>query len=184
MRSSRGSSLVLHFSYYTLMTFLKMSVILLSMLMILLLSTLYSERDQTSYLWQQLELASKLESHLWDTVDSGRRWFVYFNAGKNQLVSFDRTNSSVAIDVKIDNSALEENHFSRCWECLSPLNSTGDFLLSIMLNLLPRKLKLWFVLWSFLLLRLLFISINWPYSLASTTVAMSRLVLPAATWIC
>ena len=53
--------LVLHFSYYTLMTFLTMlSVILLSMLMILL----YSKCDQASDLWQQLELASELESDL------------------------------------------------------------------------------------------------------------------------
>ena len=53
---------VLHFSYYTLMTFLMMlSVILLSMLMILLSS------DQASDLWQQLELASELESDLRDT---------------------------------------------------------------------------------------------------------------------
>ena len=58
--------LVLHLSYYTLMTFLMMlSVILLSMLMILL----YSKCDQASDLWQQLELASELESDLWDTLD-------------------------------------------------------------------------------------------------------------------
>ena len=52
--------LVLHFSYYTLMTFLMLSVILLSML-IILLSTL---NDQASDLSQQLELASELESDL------------------------------------------------------------------------------------------------------------------------
>ena len=47
----KGLVLVLHFSYYTLMTFLMMlSVILLSMLMILL-STL----NVISHLWQQLE---------------------------------------------------------------------------------------------------------------------------------
>ena len=62
--------LVLHFSYYTLMTFLTMlSVILLSMLMILL----YSKCDQASDLWQQLELASELESDLRDTVDWGKK---------------------------------------------------------------------------------------------------------------
>ena len=61
--------LVLHFSYYTLMTFLMMlSVILLSMLMIVL-----SKCDQASDLWQQLELASKLESDIRDTVDWGRK---------------------------------------------------------------------------------------------------------------
>ena len=40
-----------------------LSVILLSMLMILL----STKRDQAYGLWQQLELASELESDLWDT---------------------------------------------------------------------------------------------------------------------
>ena len=34
-------------------------------------TTLYSKCDQASDLWQQLELASELESHLRDTVDWG-----------------------------------------------------------------------------------------------------------------
>ena len=62
--------LVLHFSCYTLMTFLMMiSVISQSMLMILL----YSKCDQASDLWQQLELASGLESDLKDTADWGKK---------------------------------------------------------------------------------------------------------------
>ena len=52
--------LVLHFSYYKLITFLMFSVILLSMLMILL----SNKFDQASVLWKQLELASELESDL------------------------------------------------------------------------------------------------------------------------
>ena len=43
-------------------------------------TTLYSKCDQASDLWQQLELASELESDLRDTVDWGRNWFVDFNA--------------------------------------------------------------------------------------------------------
>ena len=67
------------------MTFLMMlSVILLSLLIIY--TTLYSKCDQTSDLWQQLELASELESDLQDTVDRGKKWFVDFNAGKTQVV--------------------------------------------------------------------------------------------------
>ena len=66
------------------MTFLMMlSVILLSILM-------YSKCDHASDLWQQLELASKLESDLRETVDWGRKRLVDFNVGKTQLVSFDR----------------------------------------------------------------------------------------------
>ena len=50
---------------------------------------LYSGCDQASDLWQQLELASGLESDLQDTMDWGRKWLVDFNVGKTQLVSFD-----------------------------------------------------------------------------------------------
>ena len=32
-------------------------------------TTLYSKCDQASDLWQRLELASELESDLWDTMD-------------------------------------------------------------------------------------------------------------------
>ena len=54
------------------MTFVIMlSVILLSLLMILL-STL-NVSDLASNLWQQLKLASELESDLRDTVDWGRK---------------------------------------------------------------------------------------------------------------
>ena len=47
-------------------------------------TTLYSKCDQSSDLWQQLELASELR----DTVDWDRKWLFDFNAGKTQLVSF------------------------------------------------------------------------------------------------
>ena len=41
-------------------------------------------------------------------MDWGRKWLVDFNAGKTQLVSFDRSNNNGAIDVKMDGSVLEE----------------------------------------------------------------------------
>ena len=72
-------------------------------------TTLYSKCDQTTDLWRQLELASKLESDLQDTVDWVRKWLVDFNAGKTQLVSFHQSNNTGAIDVKMDRSILEEN---------------------------------------------------------------------------
>ena len=53
-------------------------------------------------------MASELESDLRDTVDCCRRWLVDFNDGKFQLVSFDWSNNTVAIDVKMDGSVLEE----------------------------------------------------------------------------
>ena len=71
-------------------------------------STLYSKFDQASKLWQQLELASEIESDLRDTVSWDRKWLVDFNAGKTHLVSFDMSNNTGAIDVKIDRSLPEE----------------------------------------------------------------------------
>ena len=71
-------------------------------------TTLYSKCDQASDLWQQLELASELESDLRDTVDWGKKWLVDFNAGKTQLVSFDRSNNNGSVDVKKGGSILEE----------------------------------------------------------------------------
>ena len=71
-------------------------------------TTLYSKCDQASDLRQQLELASELESDLRDTVDRGRTWFVDFNAGRTQLLSFDRSYNSGVISVKLDGSVLEE----------------------------------------------------------------------------
>ena len=71
-------------------------------------TTLYSRCDRASDLWQQLELASELESDLRDTVDWGTKWLVDFNAGKTQLVSFDWSNNNGSIDVKMGGSILEE----------------------------------------------------------------------------
>ena len=71
-------------------------------------TTLYSNCDQASDLWQQLELAPELESDLQDTVDWDRKWLVDFNARKTQLVSFDHSNNTGAIGLKMDESVLEE----------------------------------------------------------------------------
>ena len=71
-------------------------------------ATFCSKCDQASDLWQQFELVSELESDLQDTVDWGKKWLVDFNAGKTQLVSFDRSNNSGSIDLKMNGSVLEE----------------------------------------------------------------------------
>ena len=71
-------------------------------------TTLYSKCDQAPDLWQQLELASELESGLRGTVNWGKKWLVDFNAGNTQLVSFDQSNNTGSIDVKMDGSVLEE----------------------------------------------------------------------------
>ena len=71
-------------------------------------TTLCSRRDWASDLWQQLKLASEIESDLRDTVDWGKKWLVDFNAGKTQLVLFDQSNNNGSIDVKMGGSILEE----------------------------------------------------------------------------
>ena len=71
-------------------------------------TTLYSKCDLASDLSQQLELASELESDLREAVDWDREWLVDFNAGKTQLVSFNRSNNTGAIDVKMVGSVLQK----------------------------------------------------------------------------
>ena len=95
-------------------------------------STLYSKCDQISNLWQ-LELAFGLESDLRDAVDWGRTRLVDLNAGETQLVSFDQSNNTGAIDVKMDWSVLELT-FSSNW--------FGALTLSPLLKLPPREMEL------------------------------------------
>ena len=102
-------------------------------------TTLYSKCDQASDLWQQLELASKLESDLQDTLDWGRKLLVDFNARKTQFVLFDQSNSTGAIDVKMDGSVLEEkSSFKMLGLTLSSKLDWGSY--TLLLKLPPRKL--------------------------------------------
>ena len=41
-------------------------------------------------------------------MDWGKRWLVEFNAGKTQLVSFDRSNNTGSMHEKMDGSILKE----------------------------------------------------------------------------
>ena len=61
-------------------------------------TTLYSKFDQSSDLWQQLEMAAELESDLQCTVDWGRKCLDVFNGGKTQFVSFDQSNNTNATE--------------------------------------------------------------------------------------
>ena len=138
-------------------------------------TNLYSKCDKASNLWEQLELASELEVDLRDTVVWGRKWLFDFIARKKTLVLL-MWNWIVMF--------LGENHLLKCWSWLSLLNWIGELTWSLLLKLPPRKLEPWFVLWSFLLLRLFCISTNLSYGHAWSTAAMSGLVLLAATWNC
>ena len=99
----KGPFLAVHFSYCILMTFLMMlSVILLSMLMILL-SILSVIRHLIC--GNNLNWLLNLNQDPRNAVDWGKTWLADFNAGKTQLVSFDRSNNNGSIDVKMEKSS-------------------------------------------------------------------------------
>ena len=91
-----------------------------------------SKCDQASDLWQQLELASELESDLQDTVDWERKWLVDFNIEKTQLASFNQYNNTGAIDVKMDRSVHEEkSSFKMLGLTFSSKLDWGSYIISI-----------------------------------------------------
>ena len=102
----------------------------------------YSKFHQASDLWQRLELTSELESDLRDTLDWGKNWFIDFNAGKTQLVSFDQSHNTGATDVKKHEFVLgEKPSFKMFWLTFSLLNWIEALRLSLLLKLPPKKLE-------------------------------------------
>ena len=73
----------------------------------ILLSILSVNRHQR----QQLELASELEFDQQNTMDWAKKQFVDLNSAKNQLVLFEWFNKTGSIDVKMDESPLEEKSY-------------------------------------------------------------------------
>ena len=77
-------------------------------------------------------MTSELESDLQDTLDWGRRWLVDFNAGKTQLVLFDHSNNTGAIDMKMDGSVLEgKSSFKMQWLTFSSKLDWNFYMISI-----------------------------------------------------
>ena len=68
-------------------------------------------------------------------MDWGKEWLVDFNAGKTQLVSFDRSNNAGSIDVEINGSVLEEKSSSKMVGRPSLLNWIRVLTLSLWLKL-------------------------------------------------
>ena len=65
-------------------------------------------------------------------MDWGRKWFVDFNTGKTQIVSFDQSNNTGAIDVKMDGSVLEDKlHFKMLGLTFSSKLDWGSYIISI-----------------------------------------------------
>ena len=157
----KGPFLVLHFSYYTLMTLLMiLSVMLLYMLMILLsiLSVIRHLICGNNLNW--LLNLNLIYETLWTGVRSG---LLISMLGTLSWFRLTGLTTMVLLMWKGMGLFLRKNHHLRCLDWHSLLNWIGVVTLSLLLKLPPRKLGLWFVLWSFFLLRLLCISINPPY---------------------
>ena len=97
--------LVLHFSCYTLMTFLMMFfVILLSMLMVLIFILSVTRHLICGNNLNWLLNFKLIYETLWTGVRSG----LLISMLKTQLVSFDQSKNNGSIDVKMDGTVLEE----------------------------------------------------------------------------
>ena len=69
-----------------------------------------------------------------------------FNAGKTQLVSFDWSKNTGAIDVKMDGSVLEEKPLFEMLRLTFSSKLDWALTLSVLLTVPPRKLESSFVL--------------------------------------
>ena len=83
-------------------------------------------------------MVSDLESDLRDTVHLGKKWLVDFNAEKTQLVSFDWSNNTGSINVKMN--ALEEKSSFKILELTFSSKVDGTITLSLLLKSSPRRL--------------------------------------------
>ena len=105
-------------------------------------TTLYSKCDQAFDLWQQIDLTSELESDIQDPVDWGKKWLVDFNAGKTQVVQIGGSNNTGSIDLKMDESVLEEKLYFQMVELtFSPKLLLQALTVSLLLKVLPIKFK-------------------------------------------
>ena len=64
-------------------------------------------------------------------MDWGKKLLIDFNAGKTQLVFFDRSNNNGSIDVKMDGSVLEETSFPILRTTFSSKLDWGSYFISI-----------------------------------------------------
>ena len=115
-------------------------------------------------------------------MDWGRKWHVDFNAGKTQLVSFDQSKNTGALDVKMDGSVLvEKTSFKMLGLTFSSKLDWASYIVSIAKT---ASEKIGALIRSMKFLRLLCTSINLPYGHVWNTAVMSGLMLLVAIWNC
>ena len=64
-------------------------------------------------------------------MDWDKKWLIDFNAGKIQLVSFDWSNNTVSVDVKMDGSSLEEKSSFKMLGLTSSKLDWGSYITSV-----------------------------------------------------
>ena len=128
-------------------------------------TTLYSNCDQAFDLWQRLELASELYCDLQD-IDWGINGLFFLMQEKLSFLCLSNVVTLVLLMWKLMSLFLKEMFFLRSWDWSS--SSKLDWC-----SYIGSIAKIdWFVIGNFFLLRLLFISLNLPYSLVWNTVVM------------
>ena len=118
---------------------------------------------QLSNQWQQLDVIYRT---LWAGAESALLISI--------LKKFNWFCLTSAIDVRMYGLVIVEKSVSY-W--------IGALTLSLLQKLPSRKLEPWFFIWSFILPKSHYISINVPYSHGWNTVAMSGLLLLSALWL-
>ena len=69
---------------------------------------------------------------IYETLGWGRKWLVDFNTGTTQRVSFERSNDTGAINVKMDGSVLEAKlSFKILGLIFSSKLESGSYIISI-----------------------------------------------------
>ena len=114
-------------------------------------------------LWSGIWFLATTRVGLWTWISPtrhcrlGHEFACLVKCWKIQLVLFDQSNSSCAIEVKMvtDGSIDGSVYFLRWQNSLSPQNWIATLALSPLLKLPSRKLQRWFVLQSFFLTKLL-----------------------------
>ena len=168
---------ILHFSYYTLITFLMMlSLILLSMLMILLSMHLYWFVTTTrvgfcNSIWPMRHCRLGQEvAFLFQYPENS----TCFMLEKLNLFHLTSQINLVLLMWKWMGLFSKKDHYLKCWDFFFFENRLGPFTLSLLLKLSPKKLEPWFVLWNFFLMRLLFISTTLPHGLPGILLCWGR----------
>ena len=147
-------------------------------------TTFCSKCDQSSDLWQQLELASEHESNLRDTVNWGKKSLVHFNAGKIYLVLFDRSNNNGSIDVEMDGSVNKgKQSFRMLLLIFSSKLDWGSYIISIA-KTAPKKFGALICSMRFLSPEVALYLLNLPFTHVCNTIVTSQLVPLITTQNC